>query len=34
MELLQECDLASKGAGEGSDDVVANVDLLLIRLCT
>jgi DNA polymerase-3 subunit delta len=31
--LLLECDLANKGGGEGSEDVVTNIELLIIRLC-
>lgn len=30
---LLECDLANKGGGEGSQDVVTNVELLILRLC-
>jgi DNA polymerase-3 subunit delta len=31
--LLLDCDLANKGGGEGSEDVVTNIELLIIRLC-
>ncbi|HXG22992.1 MAG TPA: DNA polymerase III subunit delta [Chthonomonadales bacterium] len=30
---LLECDLANKGSGEGSEDVVTNVELLILHLC-
>jgi DNA polymerase III subunit delta len=33
MELLLECDLANKGGGEGSEDVVINLELLIVKLC-
>jgi DNA polymerase-3 subunit delta len=31
--LLLECDLSNKGGGDGSEDVVTNIELLIIRLC-
>jgi DNA polymerase-3 subunit delta len=30
---MMECDLNNKGGGEGSEDVVTNVELLILRLC-
>lgn len=33
FDRLLECDLANKGSGEGSEDVVTNVELLILRLC-
>lgn len=30
---MVECDLNNKGGGEGSEDVVTNVELLILRLC-
>jgi DNA polymerase-3 subunit delta len=32
-DLLLDCDLANKGSGEGSEDVVTNIELLILRLC-
>jgi DNA polymerase III subunit delta len=33
MELLLECDLANKGGGEGSENVVTNLEMLIVKLC-
>lgn len=33
FNLLIECDLANKGGGEGSEDVVTNMDRLILELC-
>ncbi len=33
MELLVECDVNNKGGGEGSEDVVGNLEVLIINLC-
>lgn len=33
FRLLLECDLNNKGGGEGSEDVVTNLEVLIVRLC-
>jgi len=33
FDAVLECDLACKGSGEGSEDAVANLELLIVRLC-
>lgn len=33
FEWLLECDLNNKGGAEGSEDVVTNVELLILKLC-
>jgi len=33
FELLLKCDLANKGGGEGSEDVVTNLEILILNLC-
>lgn len=33
FSLLLECDLANKGGGEGSEDVVTNLEILILNLC-
>ncbi len=33
FERMLECDLANKGGGEGSGDVVTNIELLILQLC-
>lgn len=32
--LLVECDIANKGGDEGSEDVVTNLELLILQLCS
>lgn len=33
-DLILRCDVANKGGDEGSEDVVMNLEMLIIRLCT
>jgi DNA polymerase-3 subunit delta len=33
FDMLLECDMANKGGEQGSEDVVTNVEVLILRLC-
>jgi DNA polymerase-3 subunit delta len=33
FDRMLACDLANKGSGEGSEDVVANIEVLILHLC-
>jgi DNA polymerase-3 subunit delta len=34
FEWMLECDLSNKGGGEGSENVITNIEILILNLCT